>query len=161
MLRSTVLLLLSALPVAAGSYTALHPDTATSSCVNAILHEPLLVYEVHGGTLAGPVDLNLIVFSDGQARWVDLTDADVPRGGVVNSDPEAVQDLVRDLERIGGALNCDAQGYVTDVPLHTLTLLGPGTNTRAHTFSWWLPEGSNGAIEPRIAQFMAEFAPEY
>ncbi len=161
MLRSSVLLLLSALPVAAGSFSAVHPTSGQSSCVNTILHEPLLVYEVHGGTLAGPVDMNLIVYSDGSARWADFTDADAPRGGVVNSNPDAVLDLVRDLERIGGALNCDAQGYVTDVPLHTLTLLGPGTNSRAHTFSWWLPESSNGAIELRIQQFLAEFAPAY
>lgn len=161
MLRSTVLLLLSALPVAAGSYTALHSATATSSCVNAIVHEPLLVYEVHGGTLAGPVALNLIVFSDGSARWADLSDADVPRGGVVNSTPGAVLALVRDLEILGGGGSCDAQGYVTDVPLHTLTLLGPGTNSRAHTFSWWLPESSNGMIQLRVEQFLAEFVPQY
>lgn len=161
MLRTSIVLALSTLPVAVGTHTAAHFTPVSSACPNAILHEPLLVYEVHGGTLAGPVDLNLIVFSDGQARWVDLTDADVPRGGVVNSDPDAALDLVRDLERIGGGLNCDAQGYVTDVPLHTLTLLKPGTDTRAHTFSWWLPESSNGAIQLRIEQFMAEFAPEY
>ncbi len=160
MFRSALLLALSALPLA-GEHVALRPVIQSNGCANVILHEPLLVYEVRGGTLAGPVDLHLVVHSDGSARIVDVSDADFPRAAVAGADPEAVQDLLRDLERVGGMLGCDSAGMVTDVPLHTLTMLKPGTETRAHTYSWWLPENANGAIEMRIEQFVAELFPKF
>lgn len=160
MFRSSLLLALAAVPLA-GEHTAIRPVLQTNGCANSIVHEPLLVYEVHGGTLAGPVDMHLVVYSDGTARITDLTDTDVPRAAIGHTDPEAVSDLLIDLERVGGMLNCDSVGMVTDVPLHTLTMLKPGTDARSHTFSWWLPENANGVIEARIDLFVAELFPKF
>ncbi|MBL8860494.1 MAG: hypothetical protein JNK02_00640 [Planctomycetes bacterium] len=161
MLRSSlVLLLLSAVPLA-GERIALRPVPLADPCENAIVHEPLVVFERTGGTLLGPVDLHLTVSSSGTARIVDLSDPFVPRGARAYVDLEAVVDLARDLERAGAFLMCDPSTGVTDVPLNTLTILRPGTEGRAHTHSWWLPEGTNGAIEDRIDQFIAEVFPEF
>lgn len=160
MFRRPLLLAFSIVPLA-GEHVAIRPVAQTAGCMNAIVHEPLLVYEVRGGTLAGPVDLHLVVYSDGAARIVDVTDAELPRAAVAEADPEAVSDLLIDLERVGGMLACDSAGFVTDMPLHTLTLLKPGTDARAHTFSWWLPENANGILEQRIASFVAEAFPGF
>jgi len=155
-----MLLALSALPLA-GEHVAIRPVLHSNGCANAIVHEPLLVYEVRGGTLLGPVDLHLVVYSSGAARIVDVSDADFPRAAIADTDPDEVHDLIRDLERVGGMLACDSSGMVTDVPLRTLTLLKPGTDARAHTYSWWLPENANGVIELRIEQFIEELFPQF
>jgi len=160
MFPRSLLLALAAVPLA-GEHVAIRPVLQTNGCANAIVHEPLLVYEVRGGTLVGPVDLHLVVYSDGAARIVDVSDAEFPRAAVAHTDPDAVSDLLRDLERVGGMLGCDELGMVTDVPLHTLTMLKPGTDARAHTFSWWLPENTNGILEYRIEQYAAEAFPDF
>lgn len=161
MFRPTLLLALAVVPLAGEQRVAIRPVLQSGGCVNAIVHEPLLLYELRGGTLAGPVDLNLVVFSDGSARIADASDPEFPRAALGVTDPEAVSDLLLDLERIGGMLNCDEPGMVTDVPLHTLTMLKPGTDARSHTFSWWLPVSSNGSMELRIEQFIAEVFPKF
>jgi len=160
MFRPVCLLAFSALPLA-GEHVALRPASVSSSCFNSIVHEPLVIYEISGGTLAGPVDLHLTVYSDGAVRIADMSDPASPRGAIERVDPEAVSSLALYLERMGAGINCDDDGMVTDVPLHTLTLLKPGTNPRGHTFSWWLPEDSNGVIEMRLEQFVAEVFPEF
>ncbi len=157
--RKALLLAFSAVPLAGGA-VSLRPvpldNGGTAGCVNTIGHEPVLIYEVRGGTLLGPVDSFLIVYGDGSARHMDLSDEGKPVARHAFPGPEAVSDLALSLERIGGMLNCDGTQTATDVPLHTLTMLKPGTEQRAHTFSWWLPESSNGVIELRIQAFLDE-----
>ncbi len=160
MFRQSLLLALSVVPLA-GEHVNIRPVLQASGCANVIVHEPLLVYEVRGGTIAGPFDLHLVVYSDGAARIADLTDAEIPRGAAAQTDPDAVSDLMRDLERVGGMIDCDSLGTYTDVPLHTLTMLKPGTDARAHTFSWWIPENGAGAMEVRIQEFIAEAFPAF
>lgn len=160
MFRPVFLLAFSAVPLA-GERIVLSPVSVQSGCGNSIVHEPLVVYEISGGTIAGPVDLHLTVYSDGAVRIADMSDPSAPRGAIERVDPEAVSSLALYLERMGAMINCDASGVVMDVPLHTLTLLKPGTNPRGHTFSWWLPEDSNGTIEMRLEQFVAEVFPEF
>ena len=160
MFRPVVLLAFSAVPLA-GERAVLSPLSTQSGCGNSIVHEPLIIYEVSGGTLAGPVDLHLTVYSDGAVRVADMSDPSAPRGGLERVDPEAVSSLALYLERMGAGINCDADGIVMDVPLHTLTLLKPGTNPRGHTYSWWLPEDSSGDIAARLEQFVAEVFPEF
>jgi hypothetical protein len=159
MIRSVLLLALAALPLGGQKQSAISAASDSNNCPNSIRHELLVAYEVHGGTLTGPVDLNLLVYSDGVARLVDASDSDAPTVEIVQTDPDAVGELVRDLERYGGLLNCDEQGFVTDVPLHTLTLLRAGSDERAHSYSWWLRDCSNGATEVRIAEFIADAFP--
>jgi len=160
MLRHSLLLALSAVPLA-GERSSFRPVPVQSGCVNVIQHEPLLVYEVTGSTLIGPVDLHLVVYSDGAVRIADIADTDAPLADRGLVDPEAVSDLMLDLERYGGMLECDATIQATDVPLHTLTMLKAGTDPRGHTYSWWVPEGASGAIEARIELFIAEVFPEF
>lgn len=155
MFPRSLLLALSAVPLA-GEHVPVRPISHTTGCSNAILHEPLLIYEVHGGTLVGPVDLHVVVYSDGFVRLTNATDPEAPEARVVRTDPEAVSDLMLDLERCGSMIECDAVGQVTDVPLQTLTVLRPGTDVRGHTFSWWLPDGTSAAVESRIEQFLAD-----
>jgi hypothetical protein len=157
MLRSSLLLALAAVPLA-GDPVSIRPS-AQAYCPNALDHEPVLMFERTGGTLMGPVDLLLVVHGNGRVRLADFSEAELPQGGFANVDPEAVSDLMLDLERYGAWIECDDSGMVTDVPLNTITLLKPGTNARSHTHSWWLPEGANGAIEARIELFLDEAFP--
>jgi hypothetical protein len=130
-------------------------------CPNLIPHEPVLVYEITGGTLLGPVDRTLVVYGDGTTRLTDLSDPARPRARRCIADPEAVESLALRLERYGAMLECDAPGLVMDAPLHTLTLLVGGTEARARTFSWWVPEGASGAIEHQLDAFVAETFPRF
>lgn len=155
MFPRSLLLALSAVPLA-GEHVALRPVEQSTGCANSIVHEPLLIYEVHGGTLIGPVDLHVVVYSDGVVRLTNATDPEAPQARVTHAGPEAVSDLMIDLERLGSMMVCDADGQVTDVPLRTVTVLKPGSDPRGHTFSWWLPTSSNGNMELRIEQFLAD-----
>ncbi len=159
MLRSSLLLALSALPILAGDHARIEPEAV--GCDNVIAHEPVLVYEVHGGTLAGPVDSIVTIYGDGAVRWMDVSMPDSPRAAFVQANPLDVAELLLGLERIGGRLNCDDASFGTDLPLHTLTLLRAGTDVRAHTHSWWLPDSSNGVMEQRIEAFLDVYLPEH
>jgi hypothetical protein len=105
------------------------------------------------------VDQHLTVYSDGSARLSDISNIEAPRVELAYPGPEAVSDLCLHIERWGGMLGCDATVRVMDVPLHTLTLLKGGPDARAHTFSWWVPEGSELAIEQLLGQFLADNFP--
>jgi hypothetical protein len=160
MFPRTLLLALGALPFT-GNAVPIRPVVVGSECPNAIAHEPLLVYEVTGGTLVGPVDLHLTVFVDGAVSLSDATYGRTGKAAIGFVGPENVSTLALDLLDLGAFQLCDATGTVTDVPLHTLAMMSPGTDSKGHTFSWWLPTGSPGAVQLRLEQFIADAFPGF
>jgi hypothetical protein len=73
--------------------------------------------------------------------------------------PEAVSALAFELEGYGALTFCDATGYVTDVPLQTLTFRKPGTDAVSHVASWWLPDVEHGKAQQLLERFIAKTFP--
>jgi hypothetical protein len=129
---------------------------------NLIVHEPLVLYEVTGGTLLGAYDLQMTVYADG---IVHLNSAvmfgERPRAVVAYVGAAAARDLASQLERAGAFQVVDQSLTVTDVPLHTLTILRAATDARAHTHSWWLYAPPNQEIPALLHEFIARNFPQF
>ena len=153
MLRSTVCAALALVPLA--------PLAPLTPGANDIPHEPLLVYEVSGGTLGGPIDRELILYGDGSARLSSATsgvDGTCQYTGVPAEDALA---LFTSLAQDGVFLLEDQDLAVSDVPLQTLTVMRPLTNARVHTYSWWLGEDAYGPPEQKLNAFIATHFPNF
>ena len=156
-------LALSTLATAAGlvlSFGAPRGDYALASdCPDVLGGGPILVYDVSGSTLLGPLHRHLAVYDDGHASYSAA-------GGLPGAQPEAVftyvgekaaAQLLADLRAAGAFQLCDAQLLVSDVPLTTVTVLTPGTDARAHSFSYWIPTtAGHQQVEQVIQTFLDE-----
>lgn len=154
LLHSTLL----ALAVGAGA-PALQSTTRARlpSCPNDIEHEPLVVYEVTGGTLSGPVDAFLAVYDDGLARY----SSSVAGSGPGSSQSVTVGDAARTLQQAliaaGAMEQCDRFETISDMPLSTLTVLRDSPRGRPNSFSWFVADGDElGEIESLLQSFIAE-----
>lgn len=128
-------------------------------------HQPVLVYQVSGGTIAGQQDLLLTVFDDGQVILAVRNDAN-PDGAVciAQVDPLRIDRLQDELAAANAArLNDGDPEPLPDLPLTTVTFFfSPGSSpiTRANTFSYFFPEGDQALVEDVISSFIAEVFPE-
>lgn len=160
---ATVLLALSSV------FTAnvfLAPQTSNRAslsepCPNPIEREPVVLYEVTGGTLTGSVDYFLSAYSDGSARLSSFLGG----GGTGSSqyvalDPGEIEDLHQGLISAGALLQCDAPDFTSDTPLQTLTLFRAGSTRRSNTFSWFTSDGDLATVQALLDAFIAaHFAP--
>ena len=160
MLRSSLIVsALAAAALFAGSTSADEVEPAPS-CVNLLRNEPVLVFDVTGSTLAGPVHENLIVYSSGFvafSRAESFSQAMAVRTGHVS--PDEVARLLRDLADSGAGVGCDQAIVVTDVPMKSLTTLAAGTNARAHTINYFGGEPFYEAIDEIVGDFRAQVFP--
>lgn len=162
MFRSTALVALSILPwlqPAHGPVAA----AAAPGCVDVFPHHPIVVYEISGGTLAGPLDQELLVYGDGFARLSSAT----ANFGAGSSKQAFVGDaaaaaLITSLSQNGAFQLCDVPDQVSDMPLTTLTVMRGNTDSRVHTFSWFLaPPGQHAACEQILQNFVAAHFPSF
>ena len=136
-------------------------DTPAPKCANVLAHEPLVLYEIHGSTLAPQVDRSLTLYADGSIRLSSGSDASPGKCTVAQVDPSVVDELRQSLVQTGGLTLCDDTRIVTDVPLHTLTLLGKTPVTRANTFSYWLGDENYEGVDLVLEQFITDQFPEF
>ena len=130
---------------------------ALQPCPNVIVHEPILLYEIAGSTLAAQVDRTLTVYADGSLKLSDASATGPGQSYRVHTTPEVVGALQVALVQAGGLALCDDTQLVTDVPLHTLTMLRGAQNARAHTFSYWTPDANYGGVDGLLEGFIADF----
>ena len=140
------------------------PEIAGSAlapvCPNPLPHEPLVLYEVNGGTLAGSVDYALDVFGDGTARLSSALGDGTGSSQRVVVPAADVGELHAGLLALGAMTECDQPDFVSDMPLSTLTVLRTGTRPRSNTFSWLDGQGDVAAMQALLEEFIAEhFAP--
>jgi hypothetical protein len=148
-------------PTVSSPFTPAVPISLDQSpCANPLRHEPVLVYEVTGGTLAGPIDLQLTVWGDGTARLCDASQPGGRAARVVVGVPEAAR-LFAKLDRDRAFRLCDSELVATDVPLHTLTIQKPATHTVSHTFSWMVPAGQHARIQQGLERFIQDNFPAF
>jgi hypothetical protein len=125
-----------------------------------LIQEPVLVYDVTGSTLIGPVHESLVVYNNGHVSW---SAASFFTGGDGESCTFQVPiDVVRKLARAladAGAFELpDDPSLVTDVPLLTVTVMKAATDAKAHTFSFF---GGFGDPHANVAMIINDFISEY
>lgn len=112
---------------------------APVGCVNSLVHEPVVVYDIAGSTLLGPFFEHLTVYNDGHAIISATTyDPDPGQCQTAVLTPAEVVQLRQDLNAAGALTLCDDSGLIpSDLPLTTITMFRGTTNAAAHTFSYW------------------------
>jgi len=132
-------------------------------CGNSLPHEPVVVYEVTGGTLAGFLHVRFTAYSDGSASASSLSSfgggESVADAAVSFPGPEAVAELLAELRAAGAFQLCDQDLIVSDLPLSTLTVLAPGSDARAHSSSYWSAEGPWAAPSALVNAFLQAHFP--
>lgn len=131
-------------------------------CPNVLPHEPIVVYDVNGYTLAGPLDLQLTVYGSGLAR-LSTTNANNGEGKsqITTVSQAAANDLLGLLVKRGAFELCDDPSFVSDMPMSTLTVMKPDTSVRAHTYSWWVGQGAYGPPEQVLVDFISSAFPNF
>lgn len=127
-------------------------------CPNVRQREPVLIYDKSGSTLIGEgVHVQLSVYSDGLATYSQF-DASNPTGTAIvrTLSVEAVHALVAELAEAGAETGCDEPMVISDAPLTTVTVFGaPGTDTAAHTFSYYdVSSGVFAEVESALQSFI-------
>lgn len=155
MQHALVLPFFAALPlVAPVAFAQTLVPVPTNPCPNALVHEPLVLYEVNGGTLAGVVDRQLCVYSDGFVRLSSSLGDGSGFSQVVLVDSSEALALLRALVETGAMAQCDNPDPTSDVPLSTLTVLRGPTRQRANSFSWFGPTSTISVYESILANFI-------
>jgi hypothetical protein len=126
--------------------------TALSDCGSFQKNEPIVVWDVTGATLMGSVHASLVVYNSGVASVASARTGDVRTAFVGQL---VAGRLHEDLVHAGAAALCDQSVVTSDVPLTTLTVLGDGTDVRAHSFSYWSAEAEYAAVQATIDDFLA------
>jgi hypothetical protein len=161
MFRSTFLASIALLPIVLSAAPASAPPTATP-CPNTIRHEPLVLYDITGSTLAGPIDIGLTVYNDGTARISSTGQFGQPsKAATTLIAPEKAAQLLFDLASLGAGQLCDNLALVPDLPVSTLTILRDGIDSKSHTFSWVLPQAPYAAVQARMQDFIHSNFPNF
>ena len=138
------------------------PQSTAAPCTNPLVHEPVLVFDVAGGTLLGPIYRHLAVYDDGHAIASRTTDSSDP-GAAATAFLTAteVAQLRTDLRNAGAGTLCDDPSFVSDVPLNTVSFFRGMTDATTHTFSYWLPDPPYQSVDGVIAALYAAHFPGF
>jgi hypothetical protein len=130
----TVLLAAGLVSVAAADRRAPHAADRT----NTFVREPVVVYSSDAAGVVGQDRSTLIVYRDGLSLYSRSADAANPDGVVrsVNVGLVKVRSLLRSLIGLGAVTALDGATADPQGVAHTLTVMEPGTDAVAHTFSF-------------------------
>ncbi len=136
-----------------------NPAQAEPPPPNIFLHEPVLVYDVSGSTLAQTVQCTLTVYNNGHASIAEKIEG-VGQEVDVSVAPVAANRLRFDLALAGAFTLGDNPDLATDVPLRTVTYFPrPGPRALANTFSYLQPTGPWFAVDAVIERFIDVYFP--
>ena len=161
MIRSTILVSLAASAFLMTSFQ--RPQVQPiARCSNLWPSQPVLAFDIAGGTLAGPVNKHLVVYSDGHALFADMNSIfGSPRAAVVYLQPFEIEILRMNLATAGAYVACDDTAIVTDVPLRTVTVFGRTQDAPAHTFNYLIAGSAQSGTEQVIQQLIATHFPGF
>lgn len=98
--------------------------------------EPLVIYDVSGNGIGGPIHLHLVVYSDGLTAISSLVVTQL-KADFERLSPERARALVEKLVEAGALEMTDAAHVVGDMPLTTVTIFaGSGVTAGHNTFSF-------------------------
>jgi hypothetical protein len=131
---------------------------------NVLVVEPVLIYDVTGGTLAGLVHSRLSVYNNGQVS-ISRKDFGSPTGAAdfTMVPVTRVRQLRADLEAAGASTFGDEMNNVADLPLTTVTFFSkPLPHAQANTFSYWNTfDGPYWPLQQVIDEFIVETFPNF
>ncbi|HKE01616.1 MAG TPA: hypothetical protein VKE69_11445 [Planctomycetota bacterium] len=161
MLRAAAFVALAAIP----TFTLLQsvhsaPSTTPAPCSRVFPQEPVVVYDVTGFTLAGPLHIHLAVYSNGLASISSAGGFQEGRGQarVTTASPESVNALQQALAAAGAMQLCDNPAQTFDVPLQTVTAFA---GSQQNTFSFLDASGAYGDVQTALQAFIAQTFPGF
>lgn len=162
MFRSGFHSVLVSLPLVAFVFAAAPAPIAAPPCNETYVRDPLIVYSLTQGTLVAPIDEQLTVDAAGTARLARSTPDGVGSKSVaVSIGAAAAADLQHALAQAGAGVLCDGGPAPIPTPLRSLTILRPGTDTRAHNVSWLVPGPEHAPVEMLLDTFIATTFPGF
>ena len=151
MLRMILVSAVAAVPFTLAAMPVLPPV----ACTNVIPHEPLVVYDNSGGTIAGLIDVGLTVYNDGWVRASVVSQVtNTTKAEVAYVGPQLAGAFALDLRQLGAGVLCDQVSFANDLPTQTLTILSNNQDPRGHTYSWLEGDASYAPIDQRIQTFL-------
>jgi hypothetical protein len=121
----------------------------------------VLLYDHSGYGIGGHIDRALTVYGNGTLRLSSSFASISSKSEVAFASEAEVQQLLLDLAQLGAGTLCDNFVAVADLPPSTLTILRNTTDSKAHTFSWFVGIGAYGPIEQRIQTFIQTWFPNF
>jgi len=162
MKRSAFLGSLAALPLILAASSGTARSVEPGACIELWFHEPLILYDLTGATFAGPTDTSLAVYSSGSVKISSASLLPgIGRAAVAYITPAEARNLAVELRAMGAHSLCDVPVSGADIPLKTLTVFGTGSDTFAHTFSWFNASAATSPIQQRLTEFISETFPEF
>lgn len=132
------------------------------ACADTIPMHPVLVHDVAGSTLIGPIYRHLVVYSNGHAHLSATTyEPDPGRAQTGILTLAEVAQLRADLASAGAFTSCDNDLPVSDVPVTTVSVFRGATNALAHTYSFLAPDAQQAAVEAVVQQLVATKFPNF
>jgi hypothetical protein len=116
--------------------------------------EPLLVFDVSGGTLLGEVHQSLTLYNNGRVSL-----AEFGRGRTARNVSRLITvteaEKFRSMLVAAGALSLtDQANQVMDVPLTTVSIFTGETDGTSHTFSYWIPGSKYAGLQQAVDAFI-------
>jgi hypothetical protein len=146
-------------PVAAAAAPA-----GIGPCTNFFQRETVIVYEIVGTISSGYVDRQLVVYSSGSARISDASSFGPPGGRAASAyvGPDQVTSMLAKLTAQGAFQLCDLP-FITpvEIPLHTLMIQQPGTDSMSRNASWRVATGAHGEVQRTLERFVAHAFPGF
>lgn len=121
-------------------------------------HNPILMVDVQGATLLGPVLSHLAVYADGSASYA-AAGLQSARMSSAALHPNDLNQLMRRLAAAGAYGLCDDATVLLDVPTTTVTVFDGGTDAHAHSFSYQGGLGAYAPVNAAIEQFIDQVFP--
>jgi hypothetical protein len=165
-MKKGLLLALAAAPLLALVAPRAHSVEGTDDIVTlpiGIQNEPVLIYDLSGGTLLGPVRRTLTLYDTGAAAYSNFDGFLTAEAGFGDAGTatyfqvsiDEVQELIRKMVRAGALKAGDGTPFVADVPLTTISFVDkPAAQATIRTFSFYL--GQTPA-QIQTAQVVNEF----
>lgn len=138
------------------------PSDPVVGAPNEVLHQPVLLYSLAGGTLTGTLHTQLTVYSSGFATIARFDEAFVAPLGEYKAvkttylDARDIRELGRDLQAAGALTLVDQQQFAADIPLNTVTVFQGG---QVNTFNYWTSSGAFEPVNQTIDAFIATHFP--
>lgn len=146
--------------LAAFSQEAESQIVISNSC-NSIRRELVVSYDTTGGTLTGPININLQVYNNGEVKY-SRSSGLTPDTTIahVNVGTAAVKNFANQLRSAGAFTLCDQNIAVADVPLSTLTLTTGSPTGKYHTFSYFIGFGAGySEVSQAVNNFITTHIP--
>jgi hypothetical protein len=132
------------------------------ACPDPIPVHPVLIHDIAGSTLIGPLYRHLIVYSNGHASLSATTyEPDPGRAQTGILTPAETAQLAADLQAAGAFRLCDDDSVISDMPLTTVTVFRGGPDALAHTYSYLQASSQQQGVEDLVNQLIATKFPNF